>query len=96
MKTIRNSDEIPLLYETVVQATLEVIGGIQSYGPFTFDVRPGYRGETVSVTYDQKKVLEFDRYGGQICIRYVRENDSHWVNELCGLAEAHAKLIPVE
>lgn len=96
LKTIRNSDDIPLLYETSVQATLEVIGDINSYGPLTVSLEPGYYGEIVTVLYDQTKVLELDRSGQQICIRYIRENDRRWVEELCALAEAHARLALAE
>lgn len=96
LKAIRDSNDIPLLYETAVQATMEVIGDIHAYGPLTFSLKPGYNGEIVTVLYDQTKVLEMDRNDKQICIRYLRENDHRWVEELCALAEAHARLVLIE
>lgn len=96
LKTIRDSGSIPLFYETVVQATLEVIEDIHSYGPLTFSVKSGYDGEIITVLYDQTKVLELNRCGREICIRYIRENDPRWAEELCTLAEAHARLVLAE
>lgn len=96
LKTIRNSGNIPPLYETAVQATLEVIGGIHSYGPLTFSVKTVCDEEIITVLYDQTRVLELNRRGQEICIRYIRENDPRWAEELCTLAEAHARLVRVE
>lgn len=95
LAAIRKTEAITDADRTLVQAVLEVVEDIHSFGPLTFSLSESLYGERITVFYDQSRVLSLDRRGDQIGINYVREYDTRWMEELIALADAHAELVIV-
>jgi hypothetical protein len=95
LAAIRKTEAITDADRILVQAVLEVIGDIHSFGPLTFSVSDRSAGERITVFFDQSRVLSLDKSGDKIGINYVREYDTRWMEELVALANAHADLVLV-
>lgn len=90
---IRQSMEVTATDELIVQAVLEIIGDCQSFGPLFIRINKRIHDITITLFYDQAKVLFLEYQKEEVKIGYLRENDLTWAEELCALAQAHANLL---
>jgi len=93
LKALRNAEKVTETDKIIVQAILEIVEDIQSYGPFTITTKAKSRGDTISLYYDQRLVLVAYRLADEIRISYMRDGDLSWAEELCCLANAHTALL---
>lgn len=92
-KALRSGDGVNVKDMIIAQAFWEICNDFQEYGPFKI------AGEWISnriyyrLYYDQALVLEIKKSDNVVFICYIRSNNYAWAEELCMLANAHAKLI---
>lgn len=90
---IRQSMEVTANDHLIVQAVLEIIEDCQSFGPLLFRINKRIHDKTITLFYDQAKVLFLEYQKEEVRIGYLRESDLTWAEELCALAQAHANLL---
>ena len=79
----------------VVQACIEIVDDVQSYGGITIKTKAISDAERfVSVFFDTAIVVILKQREGSITIHYLRQDGEEWKRELFALANAHAKLNP--
>ena len=90
---IRQSMEVTATDRLIVQAVLEIIEDCQSFGPLLIRINKRSHDITITLFYDQAKVLFLEYQNEEVRIGYLRESDLAWAEELCALAQAHANLL---
>ena len=90
---IRQSMEVTANDQLIVQAVLEIIEDCQSFGPLLIRINKRIHDITITLYYDQAKVLFLEYQKEEIRIGYLRESDLTWAEELCALAQAHVNLL---
>ena len=92
-KTIRKGKDIEERDVIIVQAFWEICDSFHDYGPIKIVNNWKNLSSHYGVFYDEKLVLEIQKKSNQAYICYIRTSTFEWAEELCEIANAHAKML---